>query len=583
MEHWFDRATKFFAGGTISRRGVLEGAALAGTSALIAGSPALAWGESELAQHRRRRRIPGNRGAGGPCTRQDKGGTSTMTFSAHGTYKGQALTLQGTHTTRNHKHPSGKTHMRVDLAGNLLLDITHSSTQSGTSKGRGSPLLQGTVAYGSAVKGVRQVNAVSRNGSNQGFVDGRAFTASGATAGRFKDGKPAPTVHMDPALAQAVKALFARAAVAAAHCGGASRAHASAHEAGVATRADLLSRPLRELTRSASSSRDLAQTFGGGPCADCYNSCDDHMVECQAKAFASCASGPFCLIAIGECVNSWNNCSNACFKTGGPCCSVKCHPSNVGEATCCASGEKCCGDACCGGDTPVCMYPNVEAANYGFCCPAGTYGCKTLEHAGDQWYDTCCAKGTACCGSICCSADQYCASSIGLVCCTKGQSYCAGQCCSGKCLKDGAGNEFCCTPGSICGSTCCSGDFKCLKNAKGNHICCNGTLCGDQCCGPGAICYKGGRCLYGKPCGSGVCGLTNPICCNGTCCASNQNCVKGVCTGPQCQPVLVPCQYSPGMCCPPNTTCCPATKQCCTSGQMCCGSLGCTAPGNCIQ
>ena len=133
MEHWFDRATKFFAGGTISRRGVLEGAALAGTSALIAGSPALAWGESELAQHRRRRRIPGNRGAGGPCTRQDKGGTSTMTFSAHGTYKGQALTLQGTHTTRNHKHPSGKTHMRVDLAGNLLLDITHSSTQSGTS------------------------------------------------------------------------------------------------------------------------------------------------------------------------------------------------------------------------------------------------------------------------------------------------------------------------------------------------------------------------------------------------------------------------------------------------------------------
>ena len=46
VEHWFDRATKMFAGGAVSRRGLLEGGALAGTAVVVAQTPGLARGSS---------------------------------------------------------------------------------------------------------------------------------------------------------------------------------------------------------------------------------------------------------------------------------------------------------------------------------------------------------------------------------------------------------------------------------------------------------------------------------------------------------------------------------------------------------
>jgi hypothetical protein len=564
MEHWFDRATKMFAGSAISRRGLLEGGALAGTAVLVAQTPGLARGSSSA-----------------PCSLTGDGSSTTLSFSARSSYKGQALTLQGTHVGRGRKYRSGRTHIVVALAGKTVLEIAHSATQTGTSKGRVSPTLQGTVTYGAGYSGVHRVTSLTREGSVSGFVDGRAFTAtSGSSTGRMRDGKAAPAPHVDPALAQAVRALFQTASSNAGQCHGASH-HAAVPGPNVAATRGQLFAPLRELARRTADdrgARELAQTFPSGPCADCYNACDAKAVECETKAGASCASGPFCLVPIALCINSWKNCNSDCYKPGGPCCAVKCHPVNSSESSCCGSGTTCCGDTCCGGSTPVCSHPTSEPI-YGFCCPSGTYGCNTVAQSGGVWYDTCCAKGSQCCGTLCCSSSQYCASSVGLLCCSKGQSYCGGQCCSGKCMKDGAGNEFCCSGSALCGSTCCGPNEKCLTGPGGSKVCCNGALCGGKCCGPGAICHNG-TCAYGKPCGKTSCGLTNPVCCNGVCCASNQTCVSGKCTTARCKRKgTVPCQYTPGLCCKPGATCC--GKTCCKPGMPCCGGI-CTT-NQCIQ
>ena len=572
MEHWFDRATKMFAGGAISRRGLLEGGALAGTTVLVAQAPG----------PRHRDPTPPPRGWNlPPCTLTGDGSSTTLSFSARSSYRKQALTLQGTHVSRGRKFRSARMHVVVALGGETVLEIAHRATQTGTSKGRVSPTLQSTVTYGAGYGGVHRVTSVTREGSVSGFVDGRAFTAtSGRAKGRMRDRKAAPVPRVDPALAQAVGALFETASRNAGQCHGARR-HAGVPGPTVATTRGQLFAPLRELARRTVDDhgvRELAQSLPG-PCEDCYNGCNVKQVACELAAGASCAfAGPFCVVGIGECVDRWNNCANNCFNTGGPCCSVKCHPPNVGEPTCCESGTTCCGDTCCGGSMPVCQYPTTEPI-YGFCCPPGHYGCNTFRQTGDVWYDTCCAKGSQCCGSLCCGPNQYCASSYDMACCPKGQSLCGYQCCSGKCMKDSSGNEFCCSGSELCGNTCCGPDDKCLRTRKGNKVCCNGFLCGEECCGPGAICHNG-RCAYGTLCGKNMCGLVNPICCNGVCCASNQTCVNGTCTTAPCpQRGTVPCADTPGLCCSPNTVCC--GKTCCQPGTTCCGSF-CTS-GQCIQ
>ncbi len=114
MEHWFDRATKLFAGGAISRRSLIEGGAVAGTAVLLARPPAWAAGSGSAS-----------------CSQSGDGSSTTLTFSARSSYKGQALTLQGTHVGRGRKHRSGRSHIVVALGGKTVLDIEHSATQTG--------------------------------------------------------------------------------------------------------------------------------------------------------------------------------------------------------------------------------------------------------------------------------------------------------------------------------------------------------------------------------------------------------------------------------------------------------------------
>jgi len=589
MEHWFDRATKFLAGGVLPRRGLFEAAALAGVATLMskASVPSVAAAAPAIMP------LPT---AVGPCTLRDNGGDTTATFSAQTTYQGKPLTLQAVRTTTGRRNRSATLHLGITYDGENLFELAHSALQARDPAGRRILGFRGTIVYGNAIRGARRVEVIAASGAATGFMDGRLFQAALSTPNvlRFSDTRPQPVVSADSGLVAAVRTLFANASQNVQSC----RRVRGGIRLGPSRRVAFLP-PTRELTRrtmlvqggralmAQNTAPLLAQSYPAGQCADCYNNCDSTATKCSAGAAiggACTVLAPLCILgALAACESNWESCNNACYQPGGPCCDQQCPaPPNTTEQPCCASDEVCCQDTCCDPSTPVCVNGENYTGGLGFCCPSGQKGCSAAS--GGFLVLACCPTDTACCGSACCTGDQVCALAAWSLCCPKGQIFCASACCDGVCTQDALGNQVCCPHNLVCGKTCCAPGTRCLKTPSGSSICCNGSLCGDECCGPGARCVNG-KCIYGQPCGNTVCGLTNPVCCNGVCCASNQTCVNGRCTTAGCPSGQVPCQYTPNQCCPPNFICCTGDTCCNPSTQVCCGgSLKCQPKGTqCIQ
>lgn len=490
MEHWFDRATKFIAGGAPSRRGMLEGAALAGVATMM---PVPAWSAA-------------------PCVRRNVRGTHTTTVSSSGAYQGQALTLQSTWSTTARGYAPGTFSANVSLAGRPLYNFSVRFTPgfqrpSGGSKAPAPvPLLRADIRTGPAIGGPRHVVLKASSAAVQGRADGRAVTSA----------LRAPAaVTFEPALRSALQGLVSSARSNLSQC--TSIAASPAIRVASSPRSNFLTlQRTRRTPALAEHPMQIAQ--GDQACQDCYNACDNTATDCGGGAVLSAALDPIAALgALGGCIKNYYDCEGNCSKPGGVCCSIQCN----GGQYCCATGQTCCGGAgtpptCCDGGA-VCISGIADGYyEYSYCCPGGTVGCQASNSAA-QIALYCRQPDGSCCGMYgACGPGQSCVDAEYGICCPSGQSLCNDICCNGICItttvKGGNGtsasSQTCCAPGQInCGGTCCAPET-CRKTSRGANICCPVPLCGDTCCLSPATCQSG-QCIYpnlvGTKCGNTYC------------------------------------------------------------------------------
>jgi hypothetical protein len=572
--HWFDELTKGLGARGFSRKSALQGVA-GGLVAGAASGPVLAAATTRsLIPITQKRGLPQYYAKSvpvrkpkvsvppakvlGPCRLSYGSNSRTLSYGSSATIDGYALrlVLDSTETIlRSGSATTAPTHELTTTAtlyngaallGKIVMTFAPSQMRKGV-----QPSGTMSVTYGAGVSQLHSAELQVAGGMVSGAVNGRHFVpvqANGSVTAehvRFSDGLPAPQI--DPKLRDALTQFAQRVRQDAQTC---SPAHVAKAPGSWGERAAAKS-GLLQFTRTgffggdgfliASGPRNYPGVFNTQGCNDCADSCNTAYGIC----LGGCAIGGFfcppCgLAAAAACTGGWDGCLGGCFiPYAGGCCKTPC-----AGFSCCDSNQSCCGGSdgdCCDSDE-VCTGANI-------CCPnTDPVGCGTI----------CCPPGANCCGD--------------------------GFCCTGGTVCVDPQYAICCPEAQACGSTCCSSGQTCYTASTGAKICCNGPLCGDQCCPPGAICTNG-KCAYGAPCGSGSCGLTNPICCNGVCCASNETCVNGHCTVGGCKPGMVPCQYTPNQCCPPNFICCSGGSCCDPSSQVCCGgSLECKPKGfACIQ
>lgn len=560
MEHWFDRLTKTLISTPTSRRELLQSAAVAGVSSLLPPSSLMpaTWRAPYL-----------DVAADSPCTVKNVGGDTTITYSASSNYGGKVLSVRGVQQRRGVRHPEVWSDIRVDLGGNLVMEMSQIFIPAVDAKGRRTePVVRSKFTYGKPVNGILRVTAMARGDKVQGFADGREFTLSRTSKEAIKLPSSAPTVRLHPALEKAIQNTFSSAAENIRHC-----THLrgnTALQSSPTSRFDLLATSLRQLS-PALASRDplpgaIAQQFPPqGPCDDCLYACDGEFALCVGGVAAGCAVtfGIGCL-GIAGCYDSLQSCGNNCNNPGGACCQTACKDYATG---CCPSGYTCCGDRCCGGSLPQCTSGPSNSGKYYSCCPSQTTLCTAQ---GEAQTNFCCANGTTCCGGAnCCVAGQTCASQLYGICCPSGQNFCGGACCNGTCLTYTVGSgmnavqtQTCCAPpNQACGNVCCPPSSMCQTASNGKKVCCSTRLCGDECCTGGTKCYKG-KCGFTPPCGGVFC---EPL---------TQICVKGKCvdrTGPTPNPNTI-CIRGAVACPPPPGG---GKSICCAGTQLCCGSICC--------
>jgi len=353
--------------------------------------------------------------------------------------------------------------------------------------------------------GVRSVHVAVENGQVSGDVDGRPFQSFPIDAPirsladlRFVDGRPAPTITIDAALASGIKSLGEQAKREAATCKPGRSQPGSA-------------RPGTTPFSISTGQRQL--------CNECMDTCRDDLLICQvvdaAAVGATCIFCPPCCVievieagaaASGGCDVTYGGCLVAsCLRGGKACCPVFCHfDLNPGEG-CCDSGEVCVDE----------HEPNSRSG--------------------------CCSSDKAC-GSHCCGSNERC--QPGDVCCPQGALICNGVCCTnGTCDSRG---DCCPSPSRVCAGTCCAPFDVCCNNAccGGDNLCINNQVCcpRDLVCGQ-TCCPAGQHCLNGAcaPCSQGTVPCSSPgrdgviI---STCCPPGANCCLGVCctnaTGHEC-------------------------------------------------
>jgi hypothetical protein len=625
MEHWFDHATRLLASGSISRRNALKTAALGFLGAVV---PEVSWPEPLLDGAQSPQpfsRIPPPvstpRGTGNVqspaqaavCIRESRGGETTITLAAVGSYLGKSLTLQTVVKSDGGRLSPLHFDQRADLGNYLVyemsvhLDGSVQKPKPGTRTPSIARVAAADVRYGPAVRGPRHLHVTATGESVRGFADGRALC----------DGECLrPPVAMDPGLQESIRALSARARQALPNCIEArpTATPAGAVSANVTSSARFAyqqsagsgegrsdNREARlELASFALPERPAPAQGGGTDCQLCLSSCMDQVVGSLVVDgiawLVDPTSGFLGLLGAGT---AFDICEYDCSKPGAACCSVSC-----GDSFCCGTGQSCCGSIANPGG-PVCCDPGsvcttVKDPLYGpisFCCPSGsdTNGC--LAGGPLEYSYLCRTPGQECCGPWGpCPQGQFCGSIPDDLCCPNGTVACnsgaylgwgeyAAVCCNGTCITHNSGTtaqyqECCPHPNVACGESCCAPGAHCLTTSKGQKVCCDQTaLCGDVCCDWPATCTNG-VCGVGA-CGDTFCGLFD-TCCNGACCTLNETCVNGKCMGTQCPAGETPCPYMPGQCCPSGFVCCGIGVCCDPKTTVCCGGRGCVPIGQCV-
>jgi hypothetical protein len=419
--------------------------------------------------------------------------------------------------------------------------------------------------FGNAFSGVREMLLTSTDGKVlRGDVDRRAidpFRIGADPSGLgFQDGKPAPSLRVDPELQQAMRTLLAAATRDLAHCrkltGGTSPAAPSS---------DAPDPPDTGRSDSTSASSD---------CLSCTGAC----VAAGTGAAAACCVASFgigCALCVaGAAVGELACIKYACHGVGQPCCPVSC-----GEVACCSRNDTCLDPSrgvCCGPDTNACNRRECCGTSDrclpdGRCCAAGLAVCREGRECCQPGED-CSTEGICCaqarpgvvpvsCRGQCCAADDVCRD--GVTCCPPDDPVCrGGVCCrGGRCDQ---GGDCCFPPNYLCRGLCCSP---------------LDTCCGDTCCS-----NISAQCMQGTCC-------PNERVCGGICCPENE-----FCRDPRtqrcdtCGPELVACQSQNAgappnyLCCPPHVACCDGV--CCPAGQICCtvgNKLGCYQSSLCIK
>src|SRR5215472_10577154 len=165
LEHWFDRLTKSLETARFSRRKVLQGAAAVGGSWILS-RPAV---HAALTPAQLRLRPPASPPT---CEVESKGGGVVITYSARSSYRGQPLTLRGTHARRGRRHPTLQSEMSVELDGKPVMDFRQSITPAIDKRARWTtPTVRTNLRYGDFIGGVRSATAVAKGSQIQGFVD----------------------------------------------------------------------------------------------------------------------------------------------------------------------------------------------------------------------------------------------------------------------------------------------------------------------------------------------------------------------------------------------------------------------------
>jgi hypothetical protein len=508
--------------------------------------------------------------ARGSCTiRRLPDGSRVLDYSAQTDFDGKPLIVHITNTTgaRNEERlrvavRPVKSDIRVTLEGADVVNmVSQSAPDAVTTLG---------FAYGRAIAGVRNAAITIRNGIATGNVDGREIVptplSEGTKSFRFEDGRPAPSLTVDPRLSAAIGGLLESAGPGIKNCQrNVSSPNVPMKTTGPVDHGQMTSSPFLVLGRSEPAHRIVPagvppQHSSCNPdasekCSACRSNCDVEFGICLGGTTVGCVFtfGAGCAAYAG-CIAEEVRCHSNCDGPGGDCCPQTC------SGLCCCDSDQCCGGCCpednvcsnqlcCPPDHPVgCSAAGDCYVSGSVCC--GSTGCPPGQHCSDPSQSLCCPSGRDACGSVCCPTG-WC--QPGNVCCPPGKPICAGDCCDGGvCDRSG---KCCMPPFHLCGGVCCPPFNPC---------------CGNVCCDFGSVCVAGHCCPVAQACGN-------------VCCPSGQSCQdpsRGICGA--CPPGTesVICQNEGGgsatACCPPNVHCC--NGKCCPFASDRYGPVVCCAP-----
>lgn len=315
--------------------------------------------------------------------------------------------------------------MTVTNGGATLATLVSTTTEAG--------MIRLVADFFPPFQGIRHAQANSSDGVTFiAVIDGRTTLPFSATAApssiRFVDGRPAPTLTIDPSLSLSLTALFDQVAREEPACVESSTGGAGA---------------IQPQQVAAAHGSDTVHTVG---CQQCRGKCHAAHGSCFGFAAAGCLNvvsaifglvtgglAPLACFAAAEaaCFVTWSACLFACQTEGTSrlgtlffqgCCPVNCGGANRiifstpvnGQVGCCLSGETC------------------------------------LNSSTHQ----CCSAGTTTCGNTCCGSGEVCLSRTTSTCCPPNLIR-GGECCnSGTCTTDAdcGGESFCdangcCIPG----------------------------------------------------------------------------------------------------------------------------------------